>query len=131
MGLRAQAEADLSTTLEAPEGFGDPFTLTDPGGFASATQLYGRTADIGATIDVDTGQPVTGRQATLTARISTLLAAGYSGLPVAVAGATGRPWLVSFAGPSSPAQLYKVKESRPDRALGVVTLILEFWKAAP
>lgn len=123
MGLRAQAEVDLAATLEAPGDFGESFTLTDPLGFESASQLYGRTGDIGAEIDADTGQLVSGRLATLSARISTLLAAGYSGLPVNVANDLGQPWRVAFGGRS-----YKVKQSMPDRTLGVVTLVLEFWK---
>ena len=130
MSLRVQAEADLAVTLEASSDFGDPFTLTDPAGFASATQLYGRVGDIGQLVDPDTGQAVSGRHATLVARLATLTAAGYSDLPEGIADETSAPWLATFAGVSTPAQTYKVKTSFPDRSLGVVTMLLEFWNEA-
>lgn len=130
MSLRAQAEADLAVTLEAQTDFGEPFTLTDPSGFASATQLYGATSDIGQVLDPDTGQAVSGRHATLVARESTLTAAGYTALPEGVADANSKPWLVDFAGVSTASQRYKVVQSFPDRTLGVVTLVLAFWNAA-
>ena len=127
MSLRVQAEADLAVTLEAPGDFGEPFTLTDPADFESATQLYGTVGDIGFLIDPDTGQGVSGRHATLTLRISTILAAGYPGLPEGIADKALKPWLVEFAGIATPAQKFKVMQSFPDRTLGVVTMSLEFW----
>ena len=130
MSLRAQAEADLAVTLEAATDFGQPFTLTDPAGFSSVEQLYGAAGDIGQVIDPETGIAVSGRHATLTARMSTLTAAGYSALPEGIASTATPPWLVEFAGASTAAQKYKVKASLPDRTLGLVTLILEFWKGA-
>ncbi len=127
MSLRVQAEADLAVTLEASGDFGEPFVLTDPAGFESATQLYGAVGDIGQVIDPDTGQAVSGRHATLTARIATLTAAGYTSLPEGIADASSPPWLAAFAGVSTVSQTYKVKASMPDRTLGVVTMVLEFW----
>ena len=131
MSLRAQAEADLAVTLEALTDFGEPFTLTDPSGFASATQLYGAVGDIGMLLDPDTGQAMSGRHATLTARISTLTAAGYTTLPEGKADAATKPWLADFAGVSTASQRYKVAQSFPDRTLGVVTMILVFSSTRP
>jgi len=130
MSLRVQAEADLAVTLEASTDFGEPFTLTDPSDFASATQLYGAVGDIGQVLDPDTGQAVSARHATLTARIATLTAAGYTTLPEGKADAGVKPWRVDFAGVSTASQRYKVVQSFPDRTLGVVTMILAFWNAA-
>ena len=130
MGLRAQAEADLAVTLEAPGDFGELFVLTDPAGFASATPLYGMTGDVGALLDPDTGASLTGRHATLTVRMSSLTAAGYTDLPIAVPDESGLPWTVSFVGVSTPTQLYKVRQAHPDRTLGAVTMVLEFYQTA-
>ena len=127
-----QAEADLAVTLESPGDFGQPFTLTDPAGFESATQLYGNPADIGQTIDPETGLPIAGRHVSMSVRISTLTAAGYaSPLPVGIADALLKPWRVTFVGTSTGSQRYKVASSMPDRKLGLVTLILEAWNEAP
>lgn len=127
MSLRTQAEADLESTLEASQDFGLPIVLTDPTGNVSSG-LTAAAGDIGATIDPDTGIPVSGRRALLTVRIQTLTDQGFTTLPEGIQAATGSPWTVAFAGPSSGTQLYKVKRSMPDRTLGVVTMDLEFWR---
>ena len=132
MSLRAQAEADLAVSLEASGDFGHPFTLTDPSGFASAEQLYGGVTDIGQVIDPELGIPVTGRHVMLLARISTLIDAGYTGLPESIPDEASAPWIAEFAPLSNPAALqkYKVKSTAPDQTIGVVRMILEFWVAA-
>jgi len=127
MSLRTQAELDLATVLEASSDFGHPFTLTDPAGFSSGVQLYGATGDIGQLIDPETGQAVTGRHAALTVRMASLTANGYSSFPVSVADAAGLPWVVEFAGVSTAAQKYKVKQAWPDKTLGIITMVLELW----
>ena len=124
MGLRAQAELDLGQSLESEADWGVSFTLTNPAGFSGTEALFGGSQDIGQLIDPDTGQGVSGRHATLQARISSLEAAGFTDLPIAIADKTSLPWVVGFAGLN-----FKVKESRPDRSLGVVSLILEFYRA--
>ena len=132
MSLRTQAEADLAVSLEASGDFGHPFTLTDPAGFASAEQLYGGVTDIGQVIDPELGIAVTGRHVMLLARISTLIDAGYTGLPEGIADEASAPWIAEFAPLSDPStpQKYKVKSSAPDETIGVVRLILEFWAVA-
>jgi len=127
MSLRTQAEADLASTLEASQDFGFPIVLTDPSGNVS-NGLMASAGDIGASIDPDTGMPVSGRRALLTVRMATLTAQGFTTLPEGVQAATASPWIVAFAGPSSGTQLYKVKRSMPDRTLGIVTMDLEFWR---
>lgn len=131
MSLRAQAETDLASTLEAIGDFGLAFTITDPAGLTSSA-LVGQSGDIAALIDPDTGQAVTGRLAHLVVRISSFLTdpAGFTDLPVGIADQNTLPWVVSFLGVSTPAFLWKVKHSRPDRTLGIVTLVLEFYEVA-
>ncbi len=130
MSLRTQAEADLASTLEAPGDFGFPFTLTAPDGTTSP-DLLGQTGDIGTLIDPDTGLAVSGRHAHLTVRISSLVAAGFTDLPRGIADLTSDPWVVTFDDLAANTQLWKVEQSMPDRTLGVVAMVLEFWKAAP
>jgi len=127
MSLRTQAEADLASTLEASQDFGFPIVLTDPAGTVSSG-LMACCGDIGASIDPDTGMPVSGRTALLTVRMSTLTAQGFTTIPEGVQLATSSPWVVAFASVSSGTQLYKVKRSMPDRTLGLVTMHLEFWR---
>lgn len=130
MGLLSQAEADLAVTLEAPGDFGTAVTLTDPSGFSGNVQMYGMVADIEQMADPDTGVSVTARHASCVLRITSLTSSGFTWLPVSVPDAASKPWRVSFASIHDPAVIeYKVKESRPDRALGVVSLILEFYVA--
>ena len=127
MGLRDQAERDLGFILEdSATGFGWPITLTTPNG--SQSTFTGFSDDIAQAIDPDTGQAVSGRYASAALRLSSLYLAGFS-LPQGIADASSAPWLVTFndingLGP----YVFKVQESNPDRALGIVTLLLESFE---
>lgn len=130
MGLREVAERDLGRIVEDRRGgFGWEIVLTAPDGFASPEPLTGLSQDIAQVIDPDTGQAVSGRLASASLRISTVLAAGYTTLPRGIADSQVKPWRVSFldingAGPYE----FKVVESNPDRTTGMVVLILEAYK---
>ena len=133
MSLRTQAEADLAVTLEASGDFGFPFQITDPAGLSSpvlgnAAVLHGQSGDIGVALDPDTGIAVSGRTAHLAVRISSLVTAGFTDIPHGIADVTADPWLVNFADLAGNVQQWKVKRSEPDRTLGIVTLIITFWK---
>lgn len=126
MSLRAIAEADLATTLESETcGFGWPITITNPAGLA--LPFVGSSTDISQLIDPDTGQTVSGRLASVTVRMSSLVTAGFAGLPRGIADSTIKPWLVSFDDIGGAAHTFKVAESNPDRTIGVVTLNLEAY----
>ena len=77
-------------------------------------------------IDPDTGEPVTGRSASISLRISSLTAASL-GIPVGIADTTGLPWLVEFDDINGNAFKFKVAKSAPDRAMGIVTCWLETY----
>lgn len=127
MGLRAQAAADAKAILEdSVSGFGWPLTLTSPAG--AATQLTGFATDVSESVDPETGVVVSGRQASVTISLLSLDAAGL-GLPTAVVEKNRRPWLVTFADVLLAAHVWKVVEVMPDRALGVVRLVLEGYRA--
>lgn len=129
MSLRTQAAADLKAIVEdSAGGFGFAITITDPAGTSAA--LVGLTTDIGTTIDPDTGQAVAGRRASIALRIASLTAAGLA-VPVGVADSASRPWLVTFDDIDGTSHDYSVLESMPDRAIGVVTCLLEAWQATP
>lgn len=129
MNLRQLAEQDLSTVLEDnTSGFGWPIVVTDPSGFTNPNPIYGMSNDIGLLIDPDTGTAISGRFASATLRISTLIAAGFSSLPVAVSSESSKPWLMSFDDINGNNYVFKVKSSMPDRGLGIISVTLEAYK---
>jgi len=125
MGLREQAEADLGLILEDKDrGFGYDITLTDPAGTVRA--LTGFSDDIAQIIDPDTGIAVSGRLASVALRTSSIISAGLE-LPRGIADAGIKPWLVQFNDINGNPFTFKVSQSNPDRALGLVTLMLELY----
>ncbi len=125
MSLRTLAEADLGLILEdATTGFGWPIIVTDPSN--TTATLTGFSDDIAQIIDPDTGQTVSGRLASASLRISSLTTAGL-GLPVGIADAGSKPWIVQFNDINGVPYKFKVAQSNPDRAIGMVTLLLELY----
>lgn len=125
MSLRELAESDLGIILEdSVTGFGWPIKITDPSNTSAV--LTGFSDDISQIIDPDTGQAVSGRLASVALRISSLMAAGL-GLPRGVADSGSKPWIITFDDISGNAYTFKVAQSNPDRALGVVTCLLELY----
>jgi len=125
MGLREQAEADLGFILEDKDrGFGYEIILTDPSG--TVRPLTGFSDDISQIIDPDTGVAVSGRLASVAIRTSTIIAAGLT-LPRGVADSGVKPWLVKFNDINGNPFTFKVSQSNPDRAIGLITLMLELY----
>ena len=127
MSLRALAEQDLGVILESDaNGFRWPVTITNPEG-TTVSSLYGLSNDISQTIDPDTGELVSGRLASVALRISSLVTAGFSDLPRAVADNAVKPWIVTFNDINGTSHTFKVRKSDPDRALGLVMCTLEAY----
>lgn len=127
MGLREIAENDLAFILEDSEqGFGYSITVTDPA--ETSVSMTGFSNDIAQLIDPDTGQAVSGRLASAVLRLSSLTAAGLE-IPQGIADASVKPWLIAFDDINGNSFVFKVANSNPDRALGVVSLILELYTA--
>jgi len=125
VNLRLLAEQDLALTLEdSGAGFGWDVTVTDPAGVS--VSLTGQSHDVGLTIDVDTGLPVSGRSCAVTLRISTIVSAGIA-VPVGKPDQSVRPYLVMFNDINGTPYTFKVVDSIPDRVLGIVTLVLGGW----
>ena len=96
-------------------------------GDGAGAPLVGLSNDISQVIDPDTGQIVSGRLATVVLRTSSLIAAGL-GQPVGVSDASSKPWVVGFDDINGTSYKFKVKESNPDRALGLVVCVLEAYE---
>ena len=127
VGLRQTAEADLAFILEEDAaGFRWPIVITDPDGNVNTDILYGFSDDIAQIIDPDTGQAVSGRLASIAVRIAGLAAVGL-GLPKGIADAGLKPWIVQFDDINGQPHKFKVAQSNPDRALGLVVCLLEAY----
>ncbi len=125
MGLRDQISADIKNILEDVDmGFGWGITVTDPDG--TTGDLKGFSNDMAQMIDVDTGLAISGRTASVAIHFTSLSEAGL-GLPVAIADKTKKPWIVEFNDIVGNSHTFKVSESRPDRAAGVVVCLLECY----
>jgi len=127
MGLRAQAEQDLAFIVENTADFGWPITIKSPAGVSA--NLTGISNDIALAIDPQTGVPVSGRTATISLRMSSLVAANIA-LPYGVFDGAIKPFLVTFSDINGNSLTFKIKSADPDRTLGLVTCGLEFWRAA-
>lgn len=126
--LRTQAAADLQTILaDEANGFGQSVTVTDPAG--TTVELVGFTADIGTEIDPQTGELVAGRRASVSLPIAGIQASDLIGLPANVSNRSSKPWVMQFDSHDGTTHTFKVAHSMPDRAAGVVTCILEAYRA--
>ncbi len=125
MSLRQTAEKDLGAILEdGAMGFGWPIQVTDPSGLSKP--LTGFSDDISQIIDPDTGEAVSGRLVSVALRISSLTTVGLA-LPVGIADAKIKPWVIEFDDINGNPFKFKVQQSNPDRALGLVTCLLETY----
>lgn len=122
MGLRSQAALDAKAFLEDPAGFSWPFELTSPAGEVSA--LRGFATDVAESVDPETGSVVAGQRASVSVSLLSL-----PELPKAEPESGARPWSVVFEDLTAAPTTWKVVEVRPDRALGVVVLLLEAYDA--
>ena len=127
MGLRTDAENDLEFILQDKvHGFGFDITVTDTS--ETVAQFIGFSNDISQVIDPDTGQIVSGRLASVAIRMTALNTAFSDVLPVGIADAASKPWVVEFLDIAGFAHKFKVIKSNPDRALGIVTLLLDTYQ---
>lgn len=123
MNMYAQAAADTKAILEdSASGFGVPMTLTAPDG--NTQQITGMAADIGNTIDPETGLNIAGRSA----HVSLPTASLTIGTPKGVPEEDASPWLVEFQLPGETTlQKFRIFETMPDR-LGVIVCFVEVWE---
>lgn len=126
MGLRDLAQSDLGKILrDETSGFGWPITVTNPDGVTA--NLVGFSNDISQVIDPDTGQSVSGRMASVALPMDAFAPEGME-LPQGIADSGSKPWIVEFLDILGKSHRFKVAESNPDRALGLVNCRLEVYK---
>jgi hypothetical protein len=124
MGLREQAALDALRFLEDQCGFGWPITLTNPDG--AKLRLTGFSNDIGQTIDADTGMLVSGQQASVALPLLRLKGEQWA-IPRMIPDQSMKPWLVTFDDVAGVTRTYKVRETLPDQAIGVIVCMLEAY----
>lgn len=126
MSLRMIAEADLGIIMEdSHTGFGWDIAVTNPSGVTG--NLTGFSNDISQLIDPETGAMVSGRMASVAIRISSLVSLGLE-LPRGISNGSSNPWLIAFSDIGGVSHTFKVSQSSPDRALGIVTCMLEVFE---
>ncbi len=129
MGLRDTTKADNRIILnDSTFGFGYSIIITDPTGTVHPN-FIGFSNDVSQMIDHDTGQAVSGRLASAAIHIQDILDAGLT-LPEGIADSSSKPWLITFDDINGVTQVFKVSESNPDRAIGLIICLLEFYKDA-
>ena len=125
MGLREIANNDNRAILNDQAcGFGWPISITNPDGVKE--DFTGFSNDISALIDPETGQSISGRLASVAINTLDLYNAGFT-LPKNIDKRTLKPWLVEFKDIDLKDYKFKVQASNPDRALGMITLLLEVY----
>lgn len=126
MGLRELAQRhNRQITTNQTTGFAWPIIITDPAGTIGKVSGFGD--DISALIDPETGQAISGRLASIAVNINELADKGL-GLPVEIHDKKIKPWVVEFDDINGNPHVFKVEKSNPDRALGMVTCLLEFYE---
>ncbi len=126
MDLRQIARSNLGSIMNDKEtGFGWDISITNPAGTTKI--LVGRSTDISQLIDPDTGQAVSGRMASVAIFIDDLTTAGL-GVPRGIADKDSKPWIVGFNDINGNPYTFKVVQSNPDRAAGLVVCILEVYE---
>ena len=126
MSIRETAKADAKAILnDGVHGFGWPITLIDPEG--TEVSLTGFSNDVAEVIDPDTGVAVSGRIISIALVIQDLIDAGLK-LPKAISDKAQKPWVVMFDDINGNSFTFKVQQSNPDRTLGIITCVLEFYE---
>lgn len=123
MNLRNVATGDLNTILKID--FAVEILLTPPAGLTKTVTGYAN--DIAQVIDPDTGQIISGRVMSIAVTLRSLSEQNLE-IPRGEMDESSNPWLVQFMDPDLKEYLFKVLSSNPDRALGIVTCELEFFK---
>jgi len=125
MSLKNIAQSDLQKIVEnVVTGFGVDVTLISPTNVEF--NLRGFTNDIFQQIDPETGQIVSGRVAQISFSLKTLID-DEIGIPIGIADASIKPWLVRFTDLSGEMLTFKVSSTAPDRGIGIINLFLGNW----
>jgi len=126
MNFREIAEQDLALTLEDNiYGFGWPINITDPDGLNK--DIFGQANDVAFQIDPQTGQAISGSIVTIAIRTKTLMEVGFPVLPTSQPDKTKKPWIVIFNDINGNPGNFTIKETNPDKTLGLILYELEAY----
>jgi hypothetical protein len=125
-GLRQIAHEDAQEIMSDTDGFSWPCTVTSPGGLSH--DFLCRSTDIHLSIDPGTGEMVSGRHASVVLLMVELSLVGFETI-CGVADNTGKPWVVAVDNIEGTPGVYRVAETHPDNALGLVVCFLEAYTA--
>lgn len=106
-------------------GFASALTITTPDGVSAV--LSGFNADIGLTIDPETGTSVIGRKSTIALHLDDLADAGLS-IPEGIHDQDQKPWVVLYTPRHGTPMTTRVVMAIPDRTMGIVVLHLESYR---
>lgn len=124
-GLAAIAAVDLQSILNAD---GCVITLQAPDG--RVAELRGNQRDISHAVDPETGKTVSARTASVVVSYADLAIVNM--MPRGESDTSKKPWVVKFVESVGDIEhTFKVAETLPDRTLGCVVLLLEFYKLQP
>ena len=126
-GVLRQSERDLEQSLEdALAGTGTTMTITDPSG--TAADLTGHVIEIGAFVDLETGQLVSVQHGHVAVRMSRLISIFGAELPDGKPASDEKSWLIVAQDIVGTRHRYRVTESALDRTLGIVRMQLDRWE---
>lgn len=124
MAIRDLAIADTAAILSDVAGSAVPVDLINPDG--NRKRIGGHSADIGRSIDPQTGLEVSARAASVTIPIRCAEGLGPQfGMPRGEPDSAKRPWRVEYRDAMGVTHFYKVREVLPDRTVGAWVLLLE------
>jgi hypothetical protein len=106
-------------------GFAHECTLTNPAGTSKTFKVL--TSDIGALIDPDTGDMVSGRYAEVVFRLKTLADESFN-IPRNIREKDSKPWVVTFNDVNGVPGTFKIIRSEPDKEAGMITCVITVYK---
>lgn len=121
MSLRLIAADDFDRIVNDGRDWSWPITLINPAG--GETPLQGFSQDVHMMIDPGNGDIVSGRRATVALSMRRL---DPDNMPDYMA--DGDPWLVRFSDILGFERTFEVIESKPDRTIGNLVLVLGGWE---
>lgn len=111
MGLIDDLESFLATSLEDPDFFGWPVTITNLLG--ESQDIYGQARHINLVIDMETGVDIQTEQASVVLRLSSI-----------TIGEPEKNWKVTTTDTNGTSRNFYVVEAMPDRTAGLIILKL-------
>jgi len=124
--LREIAADDLKFILEDGEmGFGVNCNITNPAGVTEIFQV--QSGDVHLLLDLATAASVSVRTAHVSITLATLKEKNFE-IPKREPDENKNPWIFEFPDAVGISRKFTVVEARPDRTLGIITIILELLK---